>query len=53
MKLRRCVVCWRYTLRTDKCPVCGGDLVNPHPPARMLSESELRAGESVERGGGE
>ncbi len=30
--LRRCVKCGRYTLRRDRCPVCGGELVVPHPP---------------------
>lgn len=30
--LRKCVRCGRYTLRRDKCPVCGGPLVVPHPP---------------------
>ncbi len=30
--LRRCKVCGRYTLRKDKCPQCGGEVENPHPP---------------------
>ena len=30
--LRRCKKCGRYTLRRDKCPVCGGELYVPHPP---------------------
>ena len=30
--LRRFQRCGRYTLRRDKCPVCGGPLVVPHPP---------------------
>jgi len=30
--MRRCRVCGRYTLRRDRCPVCGGELVVPHPP---------------------
>ena len=30
--LRRCKRCGRYTLRKDKCPVCGGEVENPHPP---------------------
>ncbi len=30
--MRRCVKCGRYTLRRDRCPVCGGELVVPHPP---------------------
>lgn len=28
----KCVNCGRYTLRKDKCPYCGGPLINPHPP---------------------
>ncbi|MCY0868469.1 MAG: RNA-protein complex protein Nop10 [Desulfurococcus sp.] len=30
--MRKCLKCGRYTLSSDKCPVCGGDLVVPHPP---------------------
>ncbi len=30
--MRRCKVCGRYTLRRDRCPVCGGELAVPHPP---------------------
>ena len=30
--MRRCVKCGRYTLRRDRCPVCGGELVVPPPP---------------------
>lgn len=30
--LRKCTVCGRYTLRRDKCPVCGGAVRVPHPP---------------------
>ncbi len=30
--MRKCVNCKRYTLRKDKCPVCGGPVVVPHPP---------------------
>jgi len=30
--LRRCRKCGRYTLRRDKCPICGGPLYVPHPP---------------------
>lgn len=29
--LRRCIICGRYTLEADKCPICGGDLAVPHP----------------------
>ncbi|NPB02257.1 MAG: RNA-protein complex protein Nop10 [Methanopyri archaeon] len=30
-RLRRCKECGEYTLRTDKCPHCGGELEVPHP----------------------
>jgi H/ACA ribonucleoprotein complex subunit 3 len=30
--LRKCTVCGRYTLREDRCPLCGGRVVVPHPP---------------------
>ncbi|MEM0444435.1 MAG: nucleolar RNA-binding Nop10p family protein [Nitrososphaerota archaeon] len=49
MRLRRCSSCWRYTLRTDKCPYCGGELVNPHPPDLMLRKEELKASGGEER----
>ncbi|HSQ53446.1 MAG TPA: RNA-protein complex protein Nop10 [Acidobacteriota bacterium] len=29
--LRKCVKCGEYTLKHDRCPVCGGDLHVPHP----------------------
>jgi H/ACA ribonucleoprotein complex subunit 3 len=30
--MRKCKKCGRYTLSKDKCPVCGGELIVPHPP---------------------
>ncbi len=30
--LRKCRRCGRYTLRHDRCPYCGGELIVPHPP---------------------
>ena len=30
--MRKCVNCGRYTLRQDKCPVCGAEVRVPHPP---------------------
>jgi len=30
--MRKCVNCGRYTLRQDKCPVCGSEVRIPHPP---------------------
>lgn len=29
--LRKCEKCSRYTLRTDVCPSCGGQVHIPHP----------------------
>ncbi len=36
-KIRKCTVCGRYTLSTDKCPKCGGPVRSPHP-ARFSPE---------------
>ena len=30
--MRKCVNCGRYTLKQDKCPVCGSEVRVPHPP---------------------
>lgn len=29
--LRQCASCGKYTLRTDSCPYCGGNVRIPHP----------------------
>jgi len=29
--IRRCIKCGRYTLK-DKCPLCGSETIDPHPP---------------------
>ncbi|MGW8288959.1 MAG: RNA-protein complex protein Nop10 [Candidatus Bathyarchaeia archaeon] len=29
--LRKCGKCGRYTLKTDRCPYCGGGVKTPHP----------------------
>jgi len=29
--LRKCEKCGKYTLRQDKCPLCGGQVHIPHP----------------------
>jgi len=29
--LRKCVKCGKYTLKTDCCPYCGGNVRIPHP----------------------
>jgi len=33
--------CGRYTLRSDKCPVCGGAVKSAHPPAISLKHRYL------------
>ncbi|MCD6409273.1 MAG: RNA-protein complex protein Nop10 [Candidatus Verstraetearchaeota archaeon] len=30
--LRKCKSCGKYTISEKKCPYCGGELGNPHPP---------------------
>ena len=30
--LRKCEVCGRYSMKTEKCPSCEGTLRIPHPP---------------------
>lgn len=35
--MKKCSVCKEYTLKTDRCPYCGGQLRNPHP-ARFSPE---------------
>ncbi|MEM4717557.1 MAG: RNA-protein complex protein Nop10 [Desulfurococcaceae archaeon] len=30
--MRKCKSCGKYTFNRDKCPLCGGELVVPHPP---------------------
>lgn len=30
--MRKCKNCGQYTLSWDRCPVCGGELMIPHPP---------------------
>lgn len=30
--IHKCTVCGRYTLRRDKCPICGGQVKVAHPP---------------------
>lgn len=36
--LRRCTKCGRYTLREDRCPVCGGPVRIPHPAKFSLED---------------
>ncbi|HDD72350.1 MAG TPA: RNA-protein complex protein Nop10 [Candidatus Bathyarchaeota archaeon] len=40
--LRRCEVCGRYTLRKDRCPVCGGPVRVPHPARFSPDDRYLR-----------
>ena len=40
--LRRCVNCGRYTLRQDRCPVCGSDVRVPHPPRFSPEDKYVR-----------
>ena len=30
--LNKCTRCGRYTLRRDKCPLCGAPVKSAHPP---------------------
>lgn len=41
MKIRmmKCKACGEYTLKSDRCPHCGGQLKNPHP-ARFSPEDK-------------
>ncbi|MHA1266793.1 MAG: RNA-protein complex protein Nop10 [Candidatus Helarchaeota archaeon] len=34
--LRKCIECGRYTMNEEKCPQCGGKVVNPQPPRFSL-----------------
>jgi len=47
--LRRCKKCGRYTLRKDRCPYCGGEVENPHPPKYSPDDNYLlvRGGPAV------
>ena len=40
--MRKCVVCGRYTLRRDRCPVCGGEVRVPHPPRFSPEDKYLK-----------
>ncbi len=40
--MRKCVVCGRYTLARDRCPVCGGEVRVPHPPRFSPEDKYLR-----------
>ena len=40
--LRKCVVCGRYTLKRDRCPVCGGEVRVPHPPRFSPEDKYLK-----------
>jgi len=40
--MRKCPKCGRYTLKRDKCPVCGSELVVPHPPRFSPEDKYLK-----------
>ena len=40
--MRKCVNCGRYTLRQDKCPVCGSEVRVPHPPRFSPEDKYVR-----------
>ncbi|MCX8149925.1 MAG: RNA-protein complex protein Nop10 [Candidatus Bathyarchaeota archaeon] len=40
--LRRCERCSAYTLKTDKCPHCGGAVHSPHPPKFSPDDKYLK-----------
>ncbi|MEM2875621.1 MAG: RNA-protein complex protein Nop10 [Candidatus Bathyarchaeia archaeon] len=39
--IKKCVNCKRYTLQTDKCPICGGGVHSPHPPKFSFNDKYL------------
>ncbi|MGQ4833309.1 MAG: RNA-protein complex protein Nop10 [Candidatus Asgardarchaeia archaeon] len=41
-QLRKCTKCGRYTLRTDKCPICGSPVVPPYPPRFSPEDKYLK-----------
>jgi len=40
--LRHCKKCDRYTLRHDRCPVCGGAVRIPHPAKFSMDDRYRR-----------
>ena len=40
--LRKCEDCVKYTLKTDICPYCGGNVRSPHPPKFSPDDKYLR-----------
>ena len=39
--IHKCVKCGRYTLRSDRCPKCGGEVRSAHPPNISLEHRYL------------
>lgn len=35
------MVCGRYTLSGEKCPICGGPVKSPHPPNINLQDKYI------------
>lgn len=40
--LRRCERCGKYTLHTDGCPYCGGEVRFPHPAKFSIDDKYLK-----------
>jgi H/ACA ribonucleoprotein complex subunit 3 len=40
--LRRCGDCGRYTLHTDSCPYCGGEVRIPHPAKFSIDDRYVK-----------
>jgi len=40
--MRKCVNCGRYTLRQDRCPICGSEVRVPHPPRFSPEDKYVR-----------
>ena len=50
--IHKCVKCGRYTLRSDRCPSCGGEVRSAHPPNISLEHRYLEKILELRRGRG-
>jgi len=50
--MRKCVNCGRYTLRQDKCPICGSEVKIPHPPRFSPEDRYVRYRLAMKKLGG-